>query len=168
MKPSERSHEEITKSDLRKLAAIAEAHRERWFKYGRPTGVYQNRFLCSALCQGAGLHYVDGKNGVKDFDIYEFYAAEPEVTIPYRSRWCYDFGPSKFGKQPNPKLHPEFIGRRIDLFVRPLPVDVHADPVAAVQEYLKKGRTTTATLLAEKAVVVLEPDELLGRVIWPE
>lgn len=167
MKLSERSYERVTKADLRKLAAISAAHRARWFKYGRPSGVYEHRFLCSALCQGAAVHYVGGKNGVKDFDIYEFYADHPKVTIPYRTRWCYDFGPSKFGRQPKPKLHPEFVGRRIDLFVRALPVDVDADPVAAVQEYLENGRTTTATLLAEKAVVLLEPHELLGEVVWP-
>lgn len=163
----ERSRETITRGDLRELAKFARAHRERWFRYDKPTSVFENRFLCSALCQGAALHYVDGRNGVKDFDIYEFYADVPSVTIPYRAHWCYDFGPSKFGRQANSRLHPEYEGRRIDLFVRALKVDVGADPVVAVQNYLRESKTTTATLLAQKAVVLLEPDALLATIAWP-
>ena len=162
-----RSLEPITIGDLRTLARFAKEHREQWFLHKKKTSVYENRFLCSALCQGAARHYVDGVNGVKDFDIYEFYAEVPAVTIPYRAHWCYDFGPSKFGRQKNSRLHPEYEGRRIDLFVRALKVDVGADPVEAVQKYLKTSRTTTATLLAEKAVVILEPEELIGTVAWP-
>ena len=125
----ERSYEEITSSDLRKLARFAQAHRERWFRYDKPTNVFEHRFLCSALCQGAALHFLDGKSGIKDFDILEFYAEVSNVRIPHRTRWCYDFGPSKFGRQKDPIIHPEFEGRRIDLYVRALPVEPDADPV---------------------------------------
>jgi len=162
-----RSLEPITTEDLQTLAKFARVHRERWFRFEKPTGVYEDRFICSALCQGAALHYVDGVNGVKDFDIYEFYADVPDVTIPYRAHWCYDFGPSKFGKQENARLHPAYEGRRIDLFVRALKAEVDSDPVEAVQEYLRQTKTTTATLLATKAVVLLEPDDLLGTIAWP-
>ncbi len=165
-KGNDRSLETITTGDLRTLADFAKAHRERWFRYEKPTNVYQDRFLCSALCQGAALHFVDGANGVKDFDIYEFYADVPDVTIPYRAHWCYDFGPSKFGRQKNARLHPEYEGRRIDLFVRALKVEIGTDPVDAIREYLETPKTTTATLLAQKAVVILEPDTLLGTVAW--
>lgn len=162
-----RSLEEITRADLEKLASFSRRHREEWFRHEKPTMKFEHRFLCSALCQGAGLHYIDGTNGVKDFDIYEFYADLPDVTIPYRAHWCYDFGPSKFGRQKNPKLHPEYEGRRVDLFVRALPVDLDADPVSAVQDYLRTSKTKTARLLAQKAVVILEPKNLLGTVAWP-
>jgi hypothetical protein len=44
-----------------------------------PAGaVYDKRVIAVALCQGAALHYVDGKTGVKDFDVFTFYAAHPE------------------------------------------------------------------------------------------
>lgn len=163
---SERSYEKITKSDLRRLAEISRAHRERWFRNLRRTHVYKDRFLGSALCQGAALHYVDGENGVKDFDIYEFYAEDPKVTIPYRTRWQYDFGPSKFGrwgKEPR-----EFEGRHVDVMVRALPVKANAYPVEVIRHYLGNGRTETARELADKAVVMLEPEHLLGEVVWPE
>ncbi len=122
--------------------------------------------VLSAL-QGAAIHYLDGTNGIKDFDVYEFYADLPDVTIPYRAHWCYDFGPSKFGRQENARLHPEYEGRRVDLFVRALPVDLDVDPIKAVQAYLQNPTATTARTLAQKAVVMLEPEDLLGTVIWP-
>jgi hypothetical protein len=66
----DRSYERLTADDLRRLAAIAKddrgarfARRPRW----RP---YADRILCVALCQGAALHYVDGRNGIKDIDVY--------------------------------------------------------------------------------------------------
>lgn len=162
-----RSVEPITREDLGTLATFSKRHRDEWFRHDKPTGAFEARFLCAALCQGAALHYVDGTNGIKDFDIYEMYADLPDVTIPYRAHWCYDFGPSKFGREEDAKLHPEYEGRRVDVFVRALPVDVDADPVEAVQEYLGNPATTTARMLAERAVVILEPEELLGTVAWP-
>lgn len=67
---SERSYERITERDLARLAQIARedragrlARRPRW-------RVYEKRIICVALCQGAALHYLDGANGVKDFDVW--------------------------------------------------------------------------------------------------
>ena len=37
----------------------------------------------------------------------------------------------------------------------------------AVQQYLRASRTPTARCLAEKAVVVLQPGEARGTVLWP-
>jgi hypothetical protein len=31
--------------------------------------LYADRLFAVALCQGAALHYIDGKNGVKDLDV---------------------------------------------------------------------------------------------------
>jgi hypothetical protein len=163
----DRSYEPITKSDLDRLAEFARRHRGRWFSLARPSNVYESRFLCSALCQGAALDFVDGKNGVKDFDIYEFYAEAAGVTIPYRTIWRYDFAASKFGKQKRSKVHPEFIGRRVDLMVRSLPVQPRTDPIQAVRSYLRERTTSTAWNLAQKAVVLLEPEQLRGSAIWP-
>ena len=36
---------------------------------------------CVALGQGAARHYLDGQTGVKDFDVWTFFAAAP--TRPY-------------------------------------------------------------------------------------
>ena len=50
---------------------------------------------------------------------------------------------------------------------RALPEPPDADPFGAMQRYLAGGATDTARFLAEKAVVMLEPEEHLGRVAWP-
>lgn len=165
MTDEDRSYERLTPDDLGHLAAIAKdaqaarfARRPRW----RP---YADRVLCVALCQGAARHYVDGHNGVKDFDVYTFYAEHP--TGPFPSRWLTnaDFGPSRFGRYP---ADPErFQGRRVDLLGRSLAVLPDVDPVEAVRHYLASRRTETARHLARKAVVLLEPEELRGEVIWP-
>lgn len=129
-----RSPERVTEQNLAKLAAIAAA---RW----RP---YADRILCVALCQGAALHYVDGSNGVKDFDVYTFYAEHPEIGS-YPARWPIknvDFGPSRFGR--NPEDEPSYEGRRIDLLGRSLKAKPNADPAKAVRAYLHHPRTKTA------------------------
>ena len=36
------------------------------------------------LCQGAALHYVNGRNGVKDFDVWSFYAQYNDWPFPAR------------------------------------------------------------------------------------
>lgn len=116
------------------------------------------------LCQGAALHYIDNENGIKDFDVWSFYRAAPERPYPYRRRGVMDFGDPKFG-QTDDSL--SFKGRRVDLLGRSLEVSDGCDPVAALRDYLAGGRTQSARLLAQKAVVLIEPGNELGTVIWP-
>jgi hypothetical protein len=111
------------------------------------------------------LHYLDGKNGVKDFDVWTFYAEHLEAPIPARRIVYRDFGESKFGAMPN-DIKP-FVGRRVDLIGRSLQVESGSDPVQVIQDYLRQGKTASARELAKKAVVFLEPEELLGKVGWP-
>lgn len=160
----DRSYERLTDDDLARLAAIAEddrdariARRPRW----KP---YADRVLCVALCQGAALHYVDGRNGIKDLDVYTFYAEHPTGPFPYRWLTNADFGPSRFGRYPGDP--DRFVGRRVDLLGRSLNVSLDVDPVEAVRGYLAAGRTETARQVAKKAVVLLEPEELRGEIIW--
>lgn len=77
-----RSYERITLNDLARLAQIARRDREDRFTRRPRWRPYADRVLCVALCQGAALHYVDGRNGVKDLDVYAFYARFP--TCPWR------------------------------------------------------------------------------------
>lgn len=122
--------------------------------------------IAVALCQGAALHYVDRKTGVKDFDVFTFYAENPGGPFPYRWPTTADFGPSRFGRREG---EPEtYRGRRIDFMGRSLPEGVNANPVEALTRYLVGGRTKTARRLREKAVVLIDPPQLRGRVVWPE
>ena len=120
--------------------------------------------LCVALCQGAALHYIDETNGVKDFDVWTFYAAHPAATFPPRRLVSRDFGSPKFGRSPGSQ---GLIGRRVDLLGRSIPARPSDDPVAALRRYLRGPRSVSARRLAEKAVVLLEPDHLLGTQVWP-
>lgn len=160
-----RSNERITSEDLARLAQIARSDREDRFTRRPRWTPYADRVLCVALCQGAALHYVDGRNGVKDFDVYTFYADHSTGAFPYRWMTRVDFGPSRFGRYPGDPA--SFRGRRVDLIGRSLEVSPEANPVEAVRAYLAAGRTETARQLARKAVVLLEPEPLRGQVIWP-
>lgn len=159
----DRSQQPITKADLRRLSRIAAADRDDLFTRKPHLRAYKNRIICVALCQRAALHYVDRRNGVKDFDVWTFYAATT-TAFPSRRGVARDFGESKFGRRP--RDHESFKGRRVDLFGRSLPVRPSADPLEVIDAYLSRPRTKSAKRLAEKAVVIIDPPELRGRVAW--
>ena len=71
---SDRSLARIEVADLLRLAALAaDAEAELFRRNPRGSGRYAGRLLGRALCQGAALRYVNGSNGVKDFDVWSFY-----------------------------------------------------------------------------------------------
>jgi hypothetical protein len=82
----DRSYERIRPEDLRRLAAIARDDQDAWLNRRPRWRPYADCVLCVALCQGAALHYVDGRSGVKDFDVYMFYAAHPVIALRSVSR----------------------------------------------------------------------------------
>ena len=161
-----RSLERIDGDDLIRLAELA-ARAESALFARKPHGAgrYAGRLVCRALCQGAALHSVDGRNGVKDFDVWSFYAERGDGPFPYRWRGTADYGPSKFGRFPDDP--PSFTGRRVDLLGRSLDVPLGANPVTVLREYLSAARTASARALAEKAVVLIYPLQLAGTVVWP-
>ena len=61
----------------------------------------------------------------------------------------------------------QFTGRRVDFLGRSIKYAEGTDPIDAMRDYLESGATDSARKLAEKAVVVLEPAEFRGRIIWP-
>jgi hypothetical protein len=169
---SGRSYEPIEPADLQLLAHIGAEDREMFYQR-RPE--YCGRLLCVALCQRAGKHYVDiarassSPIGVKDFDVWSFFAAIPGERFPADKRNRHvDFGPSKFERWPDElERFRHFTGRRVDLLMRALPVPLDADPVAALRAYLVEATTTSARALAAKGVVLIEPRRLLGTIVWP-
>jgi hypothetical protein len=144
---------------------IAGADRERFFvRNPRWARLYRERVIAVALCQGAALHYVDGRNGVRDFDVWTFYEQHPEAQFPFRRHQVQDFGPSKFGRHPEAT---SLRGRAVDLFGRSIPASTSGDVIAAVRAYLNGRSTESARRLALKAVVLLDPGPLRGVVVWP-
>jgi hypothetical protein len=158
-----RSYVPITKADLRHLAKLAAEDRRDLFARKPDTGrLYADRLFAVALCQGAALHYIDKKNGIKDLDVWSFYEEHPERTYPYRRIAKVDFGDPKFGTTDD---SPQFIGRRVDLIGRSIPGADRAHPIETLRRYLQ-GTTESAQCLAKKAVILLEPAPLLGTVVW--
>jgi hypothetical protein len=160
-----RSQKHIDRRDLSRLASLAAADRMDFIaRMGRKT--LQHAYRCSALCQGAALHYIDGRNGVKDFDVWSFYAGSSRL-FPSRRVVSVDFGNSKFGTSSD---RPDFIGRRVDLLGRGIRFeDSDRDDgiIDALRTYLSRGSTASARRLAEKAVVLVDPPRLRGKVVWP-
>jgi hypothetical protein len=154
----------ISKSDLRRLADIAIADLESLFGRSPDTGrLYRHRLFAVALCQGAALHFLDGVNGVKDFDVWSFFRSHRARPFPYRRNASADFGHPKFGKSPNWE---HFIGRRVDLLGRSFTVLSHESPVNALRRYLSSSKTASARALARKAMVLVYPRAQLGTVVW--
>jgi hypothetical protein len=164
---SDRSYKKITKTDLKRLLRIADKDREDFFsRHPRWKKLYSGRMICIALCQGAALHYLDRKNGVKDFDVWTFYSEHLSAPFPYRRMVVRDFGSTKFGCHPSHANR--FKGRGVDLIGRSLKCSKNANPTELIQNYLKNPKTKSAKALSKKAVVLLFPENLFGKIIWPE
>jgi len=158
-----RSFEKITEADIDQLARISLEDFEDLFKrsdYSRP---YKNRLRLICLCQGAARHFVYGDRGVHDFDMWGFFEEIPGHSFPYRRRGKRDFGPSRFGSDPD---EPSFQGRRVDVIGRSMPMPATGSPIEMLQRYLDGDVTESARRLAECPVVVAWPKSELGRIIW--
>jgi hypothetical protein len=111
------------------------------------------------------LHYVNKKNGVKDFDVWSFYAQYDDWPFPARWRGTQDFGPSRFGRYSSDP--PRYSGRRVDLLGRSLTAEPGADPADVIRCYLAAQRTRSAKCLAAKAVILVHPENRIGEIVWP-
>jgi hypothetical protein len=175
---------------LRRLANLADADHEFFTRPGgRPE--YQSRRLAVALAQGAALHYLDGKNGVKDLDIWTFYAGLPGTRFPADRRETHrDFGPSEFGRQLYDfdaarsereqacwRRWESYSGRRVDFLMRALQVPPGTgidEVVDALRAWLLEGcrhpgaKKPTAWHLAQKAMVLAWPESRQGYIVWPQ
>ncbi|RYD72280.1 MAG: hypothetical protein EOP84_23415 [Verrucomicrobiaceae bacterium] len=153
-----RSMKKITMDDLAYLAEVADEDLNDFIsRHPRYFGLKANRF-CVALCQGAALHYLNGTNGVKDLDVWTFYAHDGRnPSYPYRTRRERLVERGTFAKP----------ARKIDLLGRTLDASKGEDPVRAVQRYVATHASASAKALAKKAVVAILPARLRGTIIWP-
>ena len=159
-----RSYRKITDADLRRLANIARTDLEDLFRRKPDLAkLYRGRVLCVALCQGAALHFLDGRNGVNDFDVWTFFEQGRGRAFPPRRKQGRDYGDPKFGKSSD---RPDFVGRRVDCIGRSIQRRRGQPPLDAVREWLSTSRNKSPRLLSRKAVIVLEPAEARGRVLW--
>jgi hypothetical protein len=186
-KATERSYAPLTDTHLARLSSLAaDDHRHFTRAAGRPE--YADRRICVVLAQGAALHRLDGTTGVKDIDVWTFYARIPGRRFSFGQRKRHvDFGASEHGRNLYPAdfEHPQlprwkrFDGRKVDLMVRslPLPPGSSADAIIdALRAWLAAGArlrqgTPGDTMpsnwwLAQKAAVLIDPVGARGEVVW--
>jgi hypothetical protein len=159
----DRSPAIVDLSDLEKMGRLAKDHFDDFFRRLPRWQAYSDRLLAIALCQGGALHYLDQHTGLKDIDLWAFFAEIPGAPFPARAGWARDYGPSKFGRHPT---HPDLAGRQVDIFGRSLKSGVTDDPASAIVKWLQTGGRSP-TELAKKAVVLVYPATRIGQVVWP-
>ena len=104
--------------------------------------------MCRALCQGAALHYLDGTNGVKDFDVWSFYAERGDGPFPYRWRGQRITA----GRNSGDIQITAIVYRPSRRFARAIvDVPLDAEPAKVLRDYLSAARTRSAKELAAKA-----------------
>jgi hypothetical protein len=162
----DRSFEKIKKADLARLITVAATDCLESMLARSATGRFysSDRVLMACLCQGAARHFVHGDCGVQDFDVVFFFATNPKWKFPPRWRGTRHFGKSRFGR--NVDDGSRYLGRRIDIFGRDIPVADKKSPKDAIVAYLKARRTATAKFWSLRPVVALTPAKMLGQVIW--
>ena len=138
---STRSLAPITRDDLAVSGISATGPKSFFAEHSRYSAL-ADRIIAVTLCQGAALHHLDGRNRVKDFDVWTFYAAHPDTTYPLRRKVVRDFGDPKFRQSPD-------------------------CPESALRAYLFEGCSSSTPHLARKGVVLIEPGACIGTVVWP-
>ena len=149
----ERSSEQLTKENLKELYSGSVQRLQEYFVIGQGAKwkeLYDmEKPLAVALCQGAAMHYHDGVNGIKDFDVWFFYPFN-QIHLPYRTIWHWDYQNKKFGR--HPLIH-GYKGRKVDVLVRSIKNHTSKDPVKTIYQYLQDENTDSSRELAKKAVV---------------
>ena len=162
----ERSPETLTKKDIKELYAGSVRRLHEYFIHGegaRWKELYDIlNPLAVALCQGGAMHYHDGLNGIKDFDVWFFYPFN-QKHLPYRTIWNWDYKNPKFGRHPD---IPGYEGRKVDVMVRSIRNYVEGDPENTIYHFFQYENTSSSRELSKKAVVLLSQESLLGKVVW--
>jgi hypothetical protein len=168
-----RSFELIHRDDLEHLARLAIEDFNQFFEKN-PGHPYEGRLELVCLLQGAAKHFVEPDKmveadqtwgGVNDFDVCGFFYKVEGRPLSARRRHELDFGPSKFGR--NPDESERFRGRRVDIMWRAVESSGSEDAIGAVLRWLENGGPdSSAKCWLERPVVAIWPNDVFGRIIW--
>lgn len=156
------STEPIETDDLKLMAEIALADLNGLYVRIPRWAIYRERLLAVTLCQGAALHYLDHKHGVKDIDLWLFFAAVPGQPFPCCRAGHQDFGRSKFGDDPHDR---RYSGRRIDIIGRSLPCAPNENAGEAIRTWLHTG-SKSARFIRRRPIVTVYPPSQVGQIVW--
>lgn len=145
----------ITREHLTWLARRAEREHNDFFERKPHLRAYKNSLVGVVLCQGAALHYIDGKNGIKDFDIWFFYKKDKKTNFSIR----------------RPKTDKKgYKSIKIDFMKRTIPESTCTrfpnQPDQCILNHLLERNTLTKRLLLKKAGIGLCPKPIFARIIW--
>ena len=144
--------------ELRALSDLARAEERDFFRRNNHlVGVYRNRLIATALCQGAALQYLGRGYGVNEFDIHYFYSQnprKPRLSRAVKRVW------TRVGR---------FEHVAVDFIRTVVPSrTLGSEPVGTIRAFLRDRATPNARHMAMKAVIGISPTKLFRVVIWPE
>jgi hypothetical protein len=155
-----RTYEKLTKEDLKEIEQYAKEELKRFLNKEKYK-VYENKLIAICLCQGAAQHFVNGKTGIKDIDVWFFFEEDKDVKIP-------NF---KNMRKSVSKKFTNIGEKRIDFLKKAIKEDIinkseSEKPEDILKSYLQNGNTSTSKHLAKKSVIGLFPTEIFGKIIW--
>lgn len=155
-----RTYEKLTKEDLKEIEQYAKEELKRFLNKEKYK-VYENKLIAICLCQGAAQHFVDGKTGIKDIDVWFFFKEDKDVKIP-------NF---KNMRKSVSKKFTNIGEKRIDFLKKAIKEDIinkseSEKPEDILKSYLQNGHTSSSKLLAQKSVVGLFPPDIFEKIIW--
>ena len=107
----------IEKEDLCSIKEKVLKDQKKFFeKYLKYKLYEEKKIVAMLLVQGAALHFIDKKKGIKDFDVLCVYNKIPKKYFPFRRLKQIDSKLEKFGRSPDDST--KFKGRRIDIMMR--------------------------------------------------
>ncbi|ADI73385.1 conserved hypothetical protein [Methanohalobium evestigatum Z-7303] len=175
MDEKERSYRKIEIKHLQKLKDISVNDQNIFFNKNPKYEFFRDRLFCILLVQGAALHYVNGTNGIKDFDILLLYKQNLEekdengklIKIPYRRLIAYDCGMPEFGRYPHDDIN-QYPNRRVDVLIREIGEDLtdNYDLITGIRKYFETGNTPSIKQWKNKDVVGIWPEEIQGDLVW--
>ncbi len=153
--PSPRTYPKLTCDDLKNIRDfVLSVELPRFLSMKEEKySVYRDKLIAIALCQGAALHFIDKKNGVKDIDVWFFFEEDEKVKIPHRNNmlksYCIEC--------------PNFGVKRIDCLKKMISLTIigmagSKDPLQVLRTYLKHAGTQTAYFLSQKPCIILYPN----------
>ena len=164
----------IAYNDLVRLCQISLSHFEDFVLRKPRYSIFRDRMLGILLVQGASLHYIDGKNGIKDFDVLILFRENRHISdedgrlvkIPYRRRGTEDSEMPEFGTYPGD--HGRYNGRRVDILMREVKHKYLANNAeSSIRQYFSKSKSKSMKEWRKKAAIGLWPEYIFGKVLWP-
>ncbi len=157
----ERSYLPIKIKHLNHLGKIVLSDQKSFFLRKPKYAPYKNEMKAILLVQGAALHYADGKNGIKDFDLLVAYQKlnDTENRIYPKRIKSYNSNLPEFGRYP--KDNEKYKTRRVDILMREIKFSKDKHLSENLHDYI-----ASHNYWSKKAAIGIWPRNILGKIIY--